>query len=152
MMVRQTEGGFTIVEMVVTLVVMSLFLTMLFQLYSVSESQRQSLVRRAAAEDLATTNLNKFTKKANLPQDTLAYGCDITNDLTRTPTATGTPISKTGVRPWIPETAQAPLPTTTKQELLVLYPKGCSDDTVTLISIVSLYEGTESVRRAVYIH
>ncbi len=54
-------AGFTIVEAIVTLAVVGIFLTGFFQSYILLESQRVSVARQAAANDVAYSNLRKFT-------------------------------------------------------------------------------------------
>lgn len=60
---RVNQQGFTIVEVVVTLVVVSLFLYTFFQSYLTLESQRINVARQAIASDVAYTNLRKVTSR-----------------------------------------------------------------------------------------
>lgn len=170
---RTGEHGFTIVEMIVALIVMSLFLTMFFQTYSTNESQRLAVARRAAAYDIATTNLNKISTKVGLPAciNTASSANNLATNATlaANPSNGGSTVAtnKSGGSPTWPTAAAitgsategiAPepladttLPTDTTQELRVLYPQGCdSAMPVTIISIVSY--GSESVRRAAFIN
>lgn len=151
------KGGFTIVETIVTLGVMSVFLLLFFQVYFSSESQRIGVIRRAAAEDLAATNLSKFTKIADLP---VSAACDNTASSQNNPlansSANGSDIpATTGTPPsgphWVKEQEESPLRASdTDQFLKVLYPKGCGSGPVNIISIVTY--GSESVRRAAFIN
>ena len=59
----KTEPGFTIVEMIVSIVVVNLFLALFFQTYILMESQRISVARQARASDIAYSNLRKFTTR-----------------------------------------------------------------------------------------
>ena len=155
---RGKQGGFTIIETIVTLGVMSVFLILFFQVYFSSESQRIGVIRRAAAEDIASTNLSKFTKKADLPSSTPV--CTSTASSQNNPTtnanAAGSDIPATTGSPpaaphWIKEPEESPLKDNeTDQFLKVLYPKGCGSGPVTVISIVTY--GSESVRRAAIIN
>ena len=54
------EGGFTLVEIIVTLLVVSIFLGVIVQTSYVSNIQHQTAISRAAATTIATSNLNKF--------------------------------------------------------------------------------------------
>jgi len=64
------QNGFTIVEIVVTLAMVSLFLTFFFQMFLATESQRIGVARQAQASDLAYSNLRKVTTRpAGLPCD-----------------------------------------------------------------------------------
>lgn len=58
-----SESGFTIVEVIVTLIIVSLFLTVFFQSFLLLESQRINVARQAKASDIAYTNLRKFPSK-----------------------------------------------------------------------------------------
>jgi len=67
---RDAEG-FTIVEVVITLVIVALFLTGFFQSFLLLESQRVNVARQAKASDIAYSNLRKFTTRpAGLTCDT----------------------------------------------------------------------------------
>lgn len=57
------ESGFTIVEVVTTLVVLSLFLAFFFQLITTAQKQRSAVEKRTLASDIAYSNLKKFPKK-----------------------------------------------------------------------------------------
>ena len=58
------QDGFTIVEVIVTLVVVSLFLTMMFQSFFALESQRLTVVRQARSAEIAYSNLRKVTGRS----------------------------------------------------------------------------------------
>lgn len=169
---RNRERGFTVAEMIVALIVMSLFLTMFFQTYSTNESQRLAIARRAAAYDIATTNLSKISTKTGLPpcdgsatssnnlatNSTLAANPSTGGDIIATNKPGGTPTWATagalagatdGIA--IEPLTDTPLPSDTTQELRVLYPQGCPTEMpVTIVSIVSY--GSESVRRAAFVN
>lgn len=57
------QKGFTIIEVLVTLVIVSLFLTVFFQSYMLMTSQRVKVARQATANDIAHTNLRKVTAR-----------------------------------------------------------------------------------------
>lgn len=64
---QHSEQAFTIVEVIVTMVVVSLFILGFFQTFILLESQRVSVVRQAKASDVAYINLRKYPQKpANL--------------------------------------------------------------------------------------
>ncbi|NLA43145.1 type II secretion system protein [Candidatus Saccharibacteria bacterium] len=60
----QIEGGFTIVEVVVTLFIASTFLAIVLQTSHVSTLQQQTVTSRADATNIAQSNLNKFPDAA----------------------------------------------------------------------------------------
>lgn len=162
MVVRHTEEGFTIAEMIVTLVIMSLFLTLFFQMYFTSTSQRAAISTRATADDIALTNLQKITKKANIPSSTTA--CSSTTGSPNNPlvnsSATGSIIATNasgGTPTWATAGLGAESLTGTAlaggatQVLKVLYPQGCAvGSPAEIISIVSY--GSETVTHASYVN
>lgn len=81
--------GFTIVETIVTLIVLTIFLTGFFQAYMLMTSQRVKVARQAAASDMAYTNLRKvLSRPAGLTCNastghTLLSSTNGTNDTTR---------------------------------------------------------------------
>lgn len=60
---NKSTRGFTIVETVVTLAVISIFLVGFFQAYILMTSQRVKLARQANASDIAYTNLRKIISR-----------------------------------------------------------------------------------------
>ncbi|USN96836.1 MAG: prepilin-type N-terminal cleavage/methylation domain-containing protein [Candidatus Nomurabacteria bacterium] len=52
--------GFTVIEMIITIIVLAIFLLGVFQSYLLLESQRVDVARRARASDIAFSNLAKF--------------------------------------------------------------------------------------------
>ncbi len=57
------QKGYTIVEVVVTLMILGVFLAGFFQAFLLLESQRVSIAREATASDIAYSNLRKFTDR-----------------------------------------------------------------------------------------
>lgn len=174
MSVSRVGTGFTVVEMIVTISVMSIFMLLSFQVYMTNESQRIAVTRHATANDIAGTNLDKISLKSQVQSfaSTTVTGitCDNTtngsgnkNNLTRNSNATGSVLATSATNG--PETTPAwsvsglaaesitgtGLPADTAQTLRVVYPRGCdSNMPVEIISIVSY--GSESVRRAHYVN
>lgn len=136
-MEKNEQAGFTIVETIVTLVVLSLFLTLFFQMYLTSESQRIAVLRRSAANDIAMSNLKKISSKAVVPA---GQSC-----------ANGG-----GTIPWSASLTTEPtdgtlLPpgTQTVQTLSVSYPYGCgAAQPAKITSTVSYSGGSETITRA----
>jgi hypothetical protein len=60
----KNEGsrGFTITEVIVTVVTLGLFLTAVFQWYQLIETQRISVLKQSVANEIADINLRKFPK------------------------------------------------------------------------------------------
>lgn len=153
---QRTQGGFTIAEVLVTLGILSLFLMLFFNTYMLSFSQKNATILRAAANDIALSNLRKITQRSDIPTtarpDTI---CDDTNNgvtnrnnvqrntalkdsIAGTYIASGTfadPTSSPDGVPWqgsslaaesLDESTLPKLPSTTIQKLSVVYPKGCT--------------------------
>lgn len=160
---KRVEHGFTITEVIVTLGVLSLFVILLFQLYTMNVSQSRSTMLYAAANDIAQSNLRKISAKNFIPPATTA--CDDTTDgagnpnngaknsaLNPDPTtnvdpATGSEISWSSSL--TPESINnTTLPSSTTQELRVVYPVGCNPNMPARILSIVTY-GTESSQKVV---
>lgn len=63
---QNMTAGFTIVEVIVTIIVTSLFLIVFFQTILVLESQRVAVAQQAKASDVAYANLYMVTTRATL--------------------------------------------------------------------------------------
>lgn len=170
MVERQTQSGFTVVEMVITLVVMTLFLAVFLQLFLTGESQRIVVVRRAAANDIALTNLYKVRTKTSVSLPACTTGASSANNLIDNINATGSVVA-TGdstdtvnypTRNWLTlglaplatgePTAGTSLPSSTIQKLLVVYPRGCATGAPAKIISSVTYNGLESVSHAAYVN
>lgn len=84
-----TQSGFTIIESLVTLIVVSIFLTIFFQAYMLMTSQRVKVARQATASDIAYTNLRKISARpTGLACQTNGYvllsSTNGTDDMTKT--------------------------------------------------------------------
>ncbi len=164
---RHTEQGFTIVEVVVTLSILALFLALFFTMYMTSMSQSKSTVTKAAADDIAQTNLRKISSKTTIPSTTNA--CDGTtsgsgNENNATLNTALLPDAATNTDPMagsevtmVAYTATPPantivaepltdtgLPATTTQRLLVMYPRGCYSSMPAKIISIVVYGPTDS--------
>ncbi len=145
----QEQQGFTIVEVIVTLVVLSLFLTGFFQAYLLLESQRINVVRQAKASDIAYVNLGKYpAKPANLDCTTNASGTVLGSTKSGRTTNTYNFVAETDVS----------LLGTTNQEVVAYAPNGCDTTTPTafkggMVKIVSTveYSGNRSVQHVTYV-
>ena len=144
---RRTESGFTITEMIVAFVVLSLFLTMFFQMFLANQSQQVVVIRSATANDISQTNLRKIASRSAIPPSTTS--CDSTTGGAGNPnnlllnsgldSNLGGSIIATnaGSQTWLGTSGNAlddedlsgtNLPSNTVQELRVLYPYGCDTD------------------------
>lgn len=125
-------AGFTIVEMLVTVVLAGIFLTFFLQMYRATSAQQASLTRQAAVNDIAKSNLNKYPTSNVF--DSL-YTCDTdpsattnTNNLTINKNAAGNIIlDSTSVDPNINHGEPDPGNLgTLVQRVKVYWPLGCS--------------------------
>jgi len=144
--------GFTIVEMLVTLVLAGLFLVFFLQMFRASSAQQMSLVRQAAANDIAKSNLSKFPRTSTI---TPAYTCDTnttvasnTNNLMINPNAAGTVILNNSSANREPSTDSTP---NLVQEVRAYSPMGCltTGSPVKIVSRVT-YGFTGQQGEAVY--
>jgi prepilin-type N-terminal cleavage/methylation domain-containing protein len=148
---KPEQQGFTIVEVIVTLVVLSLFLTGFFQAYLLLESQRINVVRQAKASDIAYVNLGKYpAKPANL-------SCTPTSKSTGTILGSTKSGRTTATYNFVAET-DTTLLGTTSQEIIAYAPNDCDSTTPTafkggMVKIVSTveYSGNRSVQHVTYV-
>lgn len=168
---KQKEAGFTVAELIVTLVVMSLFMIFFFQAFMTTQAQQAAVAKRAAANDVASSNLQKISSRALIPPSTAS--CDsspsspnntyanpsldpltagsiiATNDTgASAPKWDGDGSPNSGIAK---EPTNAPLPSTgVIQKLLVIYPRGCDANMpAKIISTVSY--GSETITHAAYV-
>ena len=168
---KQKEAGFTVAELIVTLVVMSLFMIFFFQAFMTTQAQQAAVAKRAVANDIASSNLQKISSRALIPAttaacdgsasspnntytnpslDPLTAGSVIATDesgaLTPKWNGDGSPNSNLAK-----EQVTTPLPSTgVIQKLLVIYPRGCDANMpAKIISIVTY--GSESITHAAYV-
>lgn len=127
-----TKGteGFTIVETIVTLVVLSIFLTGFFQAYMLMTTQRVKVARQAAASDMAYTNLRKVLSR---PAGLL---CDASSGHTLLSTKPPTNGTNDGPRIYTAENDQ--ILGEAREQTVVAYPTaGCADFATHPVKIVS---------------
>lgn len=76
---QNNSSGFTVVEVIVTMVIVVLFLFSFLQIYLLLESQRIGLARQANASDIAYSNLARVTSRTGLTSaDCDTNGIDLT--------------------------------------------------------------------------
>lgn len=132
--------GFTIVEIVVTMAVISVFLIGIIQAYLLVDSQRLRLSQQALASDIAYSNLRKFTNRPSA-----LTSCDSSMDLVANPNATGkllgdqtnTPTSSTYGFVAEPTSVTQPLGSGAKQTVVALAPAGCANFLTSPVEILS---------------
>lgn len=162
----RSDMGFTVTELIVTLIVISVFATLFFQMFMTGNSQQVHITRQAVANDIAMSNLSKITSRALIPITTTACqtGGTSQNNLVDNPDAPGSIIatSASGTEPkWLgdgsPSSGLAKeslnglgMPSNTIQELRVFYPQGCSSSAPAKIVSTVIY-GSESVSHASFV-
>ncbi len=157
-----TASGFTIVEIIVTLAMVSLFLTFFFQMYLAMESQRIAVARQAQASDLAYSNLRKITSRpAGLPCDAAKMDLSAADGATKAGLLLGdqTNVSTPSSFGFLaePEAATKSLGGNVQQLIKAYAPRGCSgtaftDNPVKIESIVIYGPRADKVVHAVYIN
>lgn len=170
MVVYRREEGFTVVEMIVTLVIVSLFLGVFFQTFFTSQDQQATVSRMAAATNIVQANLNKITEKNYIP--------DTTTECLDTPSSPNNPLTNASAQGSIiatnattgqttPTWADAGMTSelldntnlandTTVQTLKILYPQGCDDhlpaQVISIVTYITENGSQETVTHAAYIN
>ncbi len=161
MVVQRADIGFTVAELVVTLVILSLFVGLFYQMFVTGQSQQQFISQRAVANDVAQSNLGKVTSKNQIPG---SITCNSTNDTLNYPSAPGTVIATSASGASLkwngdgsPSSGLAKenisntvLPSSSNQELRVFYPRGCASNMPARIVSTVTY-GSESVSHATFV-
>lgn len=156
--------GFTIAEMVVTLVVLSLFMTLFFQLFLTGTSQQKSITSQASLNDIALSNLGKVSSRNLIPASTTACqsgGGSVNNQLdnslaggsiiaTNATSGVTTPTWSTAGLAAEPLTGTNLPNTGVVQELRVFYPQGCGSNLPAKIVSTVTYS-SESVSHAAFV-
>lgn len=149
------DTGFTIVEILVSMVLAMLFLVFFVRMFQAVAAQQVSVVRQSHANDIAFSNLSKFPTSSSIDDIGASYTCDTstsatanTNNLTINPDANGTVIldDSSDYR----ETDLQQLPNAS-QEIRAYSPLGCGSggELVKLVSTVT-YGFTGQQGKAVY--
>ncbi len=147
----RSDSGFTIVEMIVSLVVMVIFATLLFQMFLVGTTQQGTVSARASAIDIAAINLSKIDSRDSPLLSSITCSTAATNNpnnLTINSSAAGSNITFTHE-----STSGTNLPsgTGTVQKMVALFPRGCTNSMpIEIISTVE-YNG-ETITRATYVN
>lgn len=136
MRIGQAHAGFTVVEMLVTVVLAGIFIMFFTQMFRAGAAQQASIVRQAKANNIAYSNMSKFPRASNISP---VYVCDTStnastnqNNLTINPNAAGTLILSNSSSN--KEPVDDSLPNTT-QEVRAYSPQGCGSNT--LVKLVS---------------
>jgi len=148
--------GFTIIEVLVTIAVLSIFLFGFFQGYLALQAQRIDVARQARASDIAYSNLREVTSRpGQLTQqvcDTNANIMDLT--IGNPTTEPGLDITSYGYTLQSSTTVHQQLGNSATQTLVAYAPAGCANLTTNPIKIVSTVTyGTSGnkVTHAIYI-
>lgn len=154
---KPRADGFTIIEVLVTLVVTALFLTVFFQAYLVVEAQRLGVARRAKASDMAYSNLRKFTvRPSTLTCDAATMDLTASDAATKTGKLLGDETNTTTSSAYgfiaEPTGGTVSLGADTKQKVVAYAPQGCSDFANSPIKIVSTVTyGGDTIVHASYV-
>jgi prepilin-type N-terminal cleavage/methylation domain-containing protein len=148
--------GFTLVEVIVTLGVVSLFITLFFQLYLTMESQRLYVARQAYASDVANTNIHKVSARPAALTQAVCTSNAADMDLTTGNPATkpGLDITQYGYTLESNTTVRQSLGSTATQALVAYAPAGCTNfdsNPVKIVSSVTFGTNGDKVVHAVFI-
>lgn len=135
-----SSSGFTVVEVLVTLVIVSLFMGLFFQSYMAMESQRLAVQRAVLASNIAYTNLRKFSERP----DSTNLSCTNAMNLASSPSAPGVEIGGNNTTPnifgFVGENLTSSLGPDATQQVLIFAPNGCArfaDMPLKIVSVVS---------------
>lgn len=134
-----SDDGFTIVEVIVTIVVLSIFIFGFFQGYIVLQSQRVDVARQARASDIAYSNLREVTTRPSQVTQQVCNSNASIMDLTvgNASTEPGLDITPYGYALQSATTVQQQLGTSATQALVAYAPDGCANLTTNPLEIVS---------------
>ena len=129
---NRSMKAFTIVEVIVTTVVVSLFIMAFSQAYLLVESQRVSIAKRAYAESIAYTNLKKVTAR---PSGLTLAQCNTYMDVLTN--KSGLDLTTMGYVLENDTDVKKVLGSSATQTLLAFAPSGCANLTASPIKVVS---------------
>lgn len=137
-----TAEGFTMIEAMVTLFVVTIFIIGFFQTYLILESQRLNVARQAKASDIAYTNLRKFSiRPAGLACNASTMDLTAADSSTKTGELLGdqSNVSTSSAYGFIaePPAVTNNLGGTITQEVRAFAPNGCANFASNPIKIVS---------------
>lgn len=148
------QAGASLIEVVVTLMLLSLYAVLILQLFVANERQRVALEQRNAATMIAYSNLRKITSKAQIPTGapydcTLATGAGANNLVARSDAEgvelLGTSLVSPEATPTLLQSAQ--------QRLYLTYPQGCDAQLpIRLVSKVTYGSPSREVVHATYVY
>lgn len=129
---KTSLGAFTVVEVVITTAVVSIFILGFSQVYLLVESQRAAIAKRAYASSVAYTNLKKITTR---PGGITVAQCNTYMDmLTNKP---GLDLTTIGYVLETDTDVRSVLGLNATQTLLAFAPSGCVNLTTNAIRVVS---------------
>lgn len=153
--------GFTIIEVIITLMVTALFLTLFFQMYLAMESQRVGIARRALASDLAYSNLRKFTTRPTITCDAAKMDLTAADASTKTGLLLGdeTNVATPSAYGFLaePPAATSSLGRKVQQTVKAYAPQGCSgtaftDNPIKLESTITYGPNRDIVVHTTYVN
>lgn len=149
---HKEQAGFTIIEVLVSLIVLALFVGFFFQMYLAMESQRVLVLRRSVASDIAYKNLRKFPARPGITmQDCTNSNMDLrTNAISAsTGLVLGTQANVTANAYGFIAENTSQLSTASTQRVVAYAPYGCASTIIQVVSSVSF--GNEEIRHVSYV-
>jgi prepilin-type N-terminal cleavage/methylation domain-containing protein len=133
--IDSSENGFSVVELLITLIVGALFIMAFYQIYVVVIQGNAIAKQEATASDIAYSNLQRYTTRPT-------FTCDSNTNLLANTNAPGQIISKVTTQD--PPHLNGPLVETVK----VYAPRGC--DTAYPVKIESIAEYGSPARKVIH--
>ena len=150
---NRTQQGYSLVEMLVAIMLITIYVALFLQIYITNERQRNMTQQRNSASLIAYSNLRKITNRAQIPSGA-PFACNTATDSTATnltvkSDAIGADLIAGGIVP--PETVPASLKNVS-QYLYVTYPQGCAADLpARIVSKITYGNPTQEISHATYV-
>lgn len=113
---KNTEGGFSVVELLATIIIGSLFVLAFYQMYVTTTQSNATAKWHATANDLAYSNLRKYTGRPSFTCDNTSTS---TTNLITNPNAPGQVLSTSTTA------SPAQLPGPLVETIRIYAPRGC---------------------------
>lgn len=138
---EEQSAGFTIVELLITIIVAALFVTMFYQMFVVLVQMNADARRNTQASDLAYSNMRRYPTVVST-----GLACVDSTTITSLIPAGGSPT--TAIDPVYPELGPV------AEQVTAQFPYGCSVNynLIKLVSTVKYNNGTATLSHATYIN
>lgn len=142
MLITKNEQGVTIVELLVTIFVTSIFVLAIYELYTFSVTTNADSRRLSIANDMAYKELRKYPDTASIPN----FTCNVDTDKTNVSyTGNGYTVTTSTI------TNSTVLPNPVVTSIKAFRPKGCSNTLEEVVVTITYGNPSKQVRHAAYV-